>query len=91
MQLSKNENFIKEFQEFSSKIERVTDQSVKKELLSLLDKLMTEVKSIDKQHQDMFVGNRMMESVADHRDNLKNIRKKLAAKLEDCDRAKLIN
>jgi predicted component of type VI protein secretion system len=91
MQLSKNENFLREFRDFSSKIERVTDEGIKKELSALLNKLMLEVKAIDKQHEDMFIGNKMMDSITDHRESLLNIRKKIAAKLEDCQRAKLIS
>jgi uncharacterized membrane protein YccC len=91
MQLSKNENFLREFRDFSSKIERVTDEGIKKELSALLNKLMLEVKAIDKQHEDMFISNKMMDSITDHREALSNIRKKIAAKLADCERAKLIN
>jgi hypothetical protein len=90
MQLSKNENFLREYREFSSKIERITDPGIKKDLSNLLNKLMLEVKAIDKQHEDIFVGNKITDSIADHRDNLKSLRKKISSKLEDCERAKLI-
>ena len=86
MQLSENKFFIEEYKDFSARIENISNPTLKLELSSLLNKLLGEVKEIDRQHQDLYVGQANFESLRDHRDSLAKLRKKLSTKLADSER-----
>ena len=90
MLLSKNQRFIEEYKSFNDKIGRISNDKVKNECLALLRELTTLVQEIDKHHADISITVKMPTSVGDTRDSIQSIRKKLTAKLKDCDQANLI-
>jgi|LakMenE01Jun11ns_1017448.scaffolds.fasta_scaffold9676470_1 hypothetical protein len=90
MLLSKNQRFIEEYKSFNDKIGRISNDKVKNECLALLRELTTLVQEIDKHHADIGITVKMPTSVGDTRDSIQSIRKKLTAKLKDCDQANLI-
>ena len=90
MLLANNPRFLNEYKEWSSKIARVKDERVKGELEDLLRKLVEAVKAIDLQHQEILVLHRIPDSVSESKSSLVSIRKKLYARLENCERAGLL-
>lgn len=90
MLLSKNENFIKEYNIFSGKINQIENEKIKSELDSLLKRLVDEVQSIDKQHKDLVSGRKTLLEVNDSRSKLQTIRKQLHKKINECEAAGVI-
>jgi predicted nuclease with TOPRIM domain len=86
--LVNNPRFQQEYREFTEKISRVSDENVKSQLNQLLIKLLGEVRSIDRQHEELNRGAKMStEMLTDHRSSLMSIRQQLVKKLEECERA----
>jgi hypothetical protein len=91
MELIKNERFLKEYRELNEKISLVTDQKIQEELFLLLTKLVSEIKSLDSVHKELFSTNKIPSSINEQRTRIFDLRKKLHKKIEDCSRAGLIN
>lgn len=83
MLLSKNQRFIQEHTEFSTKIEKISNEQVKTECWKLLKDLTRYVQEVDKQHSEI-VSSRMPDQFNDTREHIQTIRKKLASILKDC-------
>lgn len=84
MKLSKNERFLKEYTDFKNKINNISDDARKKELLELLKQMVTEVNAIDQQYEGLSVAfSTTNNNTTDHKSNLLNIRKRLAKKLDN--------
>jgi predicted nuclease with TOPRIM domain len=82
MLLEKNERFIKEVKNFSERIDRLSNEKSKEELKNLLKKLVNEVRNIDREHQEILMGNRLgLAAISDRRTVLKDIRKQLINRL----------
>jgi hypothetical protein len=89
--LTNNPRFQQEYQDFSDKISRIKDESVKTQMNQLLQKLLAEARSIDRQHEELIKGARLAaDVVSDHRSSLTQYRQQLAKKLQDCERSGLI-
>jgi predicted nuclease with TOPRIM domain len=86
MLLEKSERFTKEYRDFSDRISKIDNEKVKKELVELLNRLLAEVRSIDRQHEDIIAGIKLPSRVNDHRDSVVDIRKKIIKRLEDWDK-----
>jgi len=82
MQLSKSERFIKEYDDFKTRISKVSDPKKQAELTSLLNQLVNEVRAIDNKHGEISMIGRLPGAVTDLRENLTNIRKTLINKLQ---------
>lgn len=82
MLLSKSERFLKEYEDFKTRISKVSDPGKKAELTQLLNQLVSEVKSIDNKHGEISMAGRLPGAVTDLRENLTNIRKALVNKLQ---------
>lgn len=83
MKLSKNERFLKEYTDFKNKINNISDDARKKELLELLKQMVAEVNAIDQQYEELSVAFSTTNNTTDHKSNLLNIRKRLAKKLDN--------
>jgi hypothetical protein len=89
--LTKNEKFLKEFQDFSSQIEKISQENVKNDLKQLLQKLLREAKHIDRQHEELLRGGKLSsESLTDHRSEIMSVRRQIVKKIQDCKSAGLI-
>lgn len=89
--LTSNEKFQKEYKEFSEKISTITDEKVKTDLTQLLQKMIAEARSLDRQHEELFRGSRLAtDAVSNHRSSLTSIRQQLVKKIESCESAGLI-
>jgi ABC-type transporter Mla subunit MlaD len=89
--LTNNPRFQKEYQEFVAKISQIEDDAVKSQLNQLLQKLLAEARSIDRQHEELIKGARLAaDVVSDHRSSLTQYRQQLTKKLQECERSRLI-
>lgn len=90
MLLANNPRFINEYKTWSSQIDKIKDEKIKKDLEVMLRQLVETVRSIDLQHQEILTLHRMPDSLGESKGNLSSIRKKISDKLESCKRAGLL-
>ena len=83
LELIKSERFQIEYQSYYSRIEKITDDNVKKQATSLLKTLVSEVQKVDSQHQEMFAGNQIPTRLDDVRSSIVSVRKNLHTLLTD--------
>lgn len=88
--LLRSERFQNEYNSFKTKIDAITNTSVKAELEVLLNTLVSEVKLLDSQHQDIASSKNLVTTNNDIKGKIADIRKKIDSKLDDCKRAGLI-
>ncbi len=86
LELIKSQRFQTEYQNYQSKVENITDATIKNQAIILLKTLVNEVKKLDSQHQEMFSGNQVPMGLGDVRSDIVNIRKKLDTLLKDWER-----
>jgi hypothetical protein len=79
----KSERFQKEYKEFSEQIEKIEDENFKSEMTALLEKLVNEVKTIDTQAQEFMFGQKPVQSAAETRSAVTEIRSRIVRKLSD--------
>ena len=89
MLLIKNPRFLNEYKEFKEKIDRITDDSVQKELSVLLNSLVNQVKKIDSFHVDFAFKNPNNE-LMEVRSDIVSTRKKIYNKIKECEKAGII-
>ena len=77
MNLEKSERFQKEYDYFSSKVDKITNPKKRQEYQFLLNALLNEVKSISKKHMDLMSKDTLPDFVNDSRNQISSIRKKL--------------
>jgi hypothetical protein len=83
MQLIKNPRFLKEYEDFKSRISKIPDASKQSELQVLLGQLVSEVKALDIKHNDLGRVSSLPSGVSDTREALFNLRKTLSNRLSD--------
>jgi hypothetical protein len=88
MQLLKNERFIKEYTNFKERIDKIDNETIKKDLAGLLSKLHSEVQTIDRQHHDLFLGGKSVLRIDENHNNISVLRKKISQKLIDFEKSK---
>jgi predicted nuclease with TOPRIM domain len=90
--LTNNPRFQKEYEEFSQKISRIKDENAKTQINLILQKLLSEARSIDRQHEELMTGGKLaVDRVSDHRSALTQYRQQLVKRLEECQRAGLLD
>jgi len=91
MLLENSERFQKEYKEFSEKISKINNEKVQTETKELLNRLLAEVRDIDRKHMDMLMArSNLPMAVKESKDVLTNLRKKIQSKLQDCEKAGLL-
>jgi hypothetical protein len=89
--LTSNERFQKEYKEFLEKISMISDEKIKSDLDQLLQKMLAEARSLDRQHEELLRGSKLAtDVVSNHRSSLTAIRQQLVKKIESCESAGLI-
>ena len=83
LSLLNSEKFQTEYKNYKEKIENLTNENLKKECSLLLSKLVSEVKSIDTLHEELYRTNSLPTMTSNTRDALVNIRKQLNKKLSE--------
>lgn len=86
--IEKSSQFQQEYKLFKDKIEKIDNESLKKELESILQSLRSQVKLLDTQHNEFGFDNRLPPIVVDTRNNISNTRKILSTKLKDYDKSR---
>jgi|SRR6056300_983467 hypothetical protein len=87
LSLYKSERFQKEYNDFKTRISRVTDEKLKITLENFLNKLASHARNLDNQHEEMIFSKQMKSMSNDLRDNILEVRKTLDKKLSDWERA----
>jgi uncharacterized membrane protein YgaE (UPF0421/DUF939 family) len=89
--LTSNDRFKKEYEDFAKKISMISDEKVRNETSQLLQKMISEARSIDRHHEELLKGSRLAtDVVSNHRSSLTTIRQQIVRKLESCKKAGLI-
>lgn len=88
MQLSKSERFLKEYTDFKNRINEISDESIKKELQSLLSQLYNSVQAIDRQHENLFVRAESRLSLDAGHNSISQLRKTLSQKISNYEKSK---
>jgi uncharacterized protein YdhG (YjbR/CyaY superfamily) len=83
MQLIKNPRFVSEYKTWTTALDKIADPKRKNELQQLLNQLLQEVKAIDRQHEDLILSPKLPTATDDHRNNLREIRKKIHQKISE--------
>jgi hypothetical protein len=86
MLLAKSEKFLKEYNEFKTRIAAVSDEKVRSDLNLLLSQLVKAITAIDSQHQELSYQQKLSDVINVSRENVMNSRKKLLQLLESWDR-----
>ena len=77
MLLEQNETFNKEIEMFRKKADEIQHQPTKDKINDLISKLIFEVKSIDRHHNDIIKGRGMPDNMSLSREKIMDIRKQL--------------
>lgn len=86
--LEKSEKFQTEYKGYMKKIESIDNMRVKSELQGLMEKLITEVRSIDKQHYQLINTHTLPDITEDSKQRLIETRRKIAKLIGDYEKAK---
>lgn len=89
MRLIKNEKFVNEHNEFRQRLSRITDKNIRDEIDGMIVTLVAEVKQIDTFHESLVTGGQVSSLIDDSRDRIRDLRKKINRRLEDCERSGL--
>ena len=85
--LLKSERFQTEYASFKKNIDAVTNPAAKAELETLLRSLVSEVNSLDMQHQEISSVKNLVTTNNDIKGKIAEIRKKIDTKIEECKKA----
>ena len=83
LSLYNSEKFQKELKTYKEQIEKISDDTVKKNVENLISKLISEVKRLDSQHEEMIINRQMSSSGQDFKTKITEIRKSIDKKLKD--------
>ena len=84
LELIKSQRFQAEYEMYQDKIKKISNDDIRSQANLLLKNLVTEIKKLDNQHQDMFAGNKMPMGMSDVRTNILAVRKKLDKLIKEC-------
>jgi len=86
MLLEKDSKFSAEYSQFSQRIQNVSDNNVKIEMLNLLNQLASYVKRIDQRHLELVFQPSLSEDISIIRSDIIKTRKKLTQMLDSYER-----
>lgn len=82
MLLLNSEKFKSEYNNFVTRIEKVTDDARRRELDLSLKQLVNQIQKIDNYHQNLIFTHKLPESIEGERKEIANIRKKIIKLLD---------
>lgn len=82
MKIEQSERFINEYNDFKNKINQISDDRQRNELLGLLKQLLENVRKLDQQHQQLLVERRLPSTSENIKHDIVNIRKSIYKRLE---------
>jgi ElaB/YqjD/DUF883 family membrane-anchored ribosome-binding protein len=83
LSLYKSERFQNDLHTYKEEIEKISDDTVKKNVENLISKLVSEVKRLDSQHEEMIINRQMSSMSDDSKTRIMEIRKSIDKKLKD--------
>jgi hypothetical protein len=89
MELLRSERFLEEYNSWNDKISTINDAVKKQEMQAILKQLVNEIKKID-QFQINITQGLIADSIADSRQNITELRKKINLKLTELQAAGFI-
>ena len=87
--IQSSERFKKEYTAFQERISKVTDASLQQDLTSKLMNLKELVMYLDRQHETLFVSNKLGTDVKETRDEIVSIRKHITESLSNWERGQI--
>ena len=82
MLLSRNEKFLKEYNQFKTKIDQIANENIRRDANNLLNELSNEISKLDQLHQNLTLGIKFPSDMGGHREKIQGLRKRLAEKLK---------
>lgn len=83
LSLYKSERFQNDLNAYKEKISTISDNNLKSNVENLVAKLISEVKKLDLQHEEMVINRQMSSSGQDSKTKITEIRKSIDKKLKD--------
>jgi len=83
MQLEKSQKFKKELHTYKTAMAEIDDQKQQQDLRILIERLIDEVKLIDKMHNDLHITNAIPETINSNRLKIVSIRKDIQKIIKD--------
>ena len=87
LNLSQNNRFKKDLERYHDAISKTDRDHVKKELTQLTNKLIASVRSLDSHHYDMIISRQKNNTVADIREEVASLRKRIEKIIKDLNQA----
>lgn len=88
--LRTNKKILEDYKKYQEAIDQITDESLKQELISFLEKLKIQVSYIDRNHEQLLISGRIPTEVSDIRSNIMSIKKSLDSKIDMWNKSKFI-
>ena len=85
--IEKSEKFKTEFNDFKSRISKVTNEPLKKTLNDKLTGLLREVRSIDQSHENLLNANQISPITLESRNNIKELRNYISSRLTEWEKS----
>jgi hypothetical protein len=85
--LENNEQFKNEFNDFKSRINKITNESLKKTLNDKLTNLLREVRTVDQSHENLLNANQISPLTLDSRNKIKELRILLTSRLAEWEKS----
>ena len=81
--LENSERFKTEFNDWRSRIDKISNDRIKGELNNKMTQLLKEVRAVDQQHRDILMAKQLPNMISDSRTTLTEIRMSIVRQLED--------
>lgn len=81
--LENSERFKTEFNDWRSRIDKISNERIKGELNNKMTQLLKEVRAVDQQHRDILMAKQLPNMISDSRTTLTEIRMSIVRQLED--------
>ena len=85
--IEKSEKFKNEFNDFKSRINKISNESLKKTLNDKLTNLLREVRSIDQSHENLLNANQISPLTLESRNKIKELRIFLSSRLTEWEKS----
>ena len=85
--LENSEKFKTEFNDFKSRINKITNDSLKKTLSDKLTNLLREIRTVDQAHENIFNANQISSVTVDSRNKIKELRIFLLERLTEWEKS----
>ena len=87
--IQSSERFKKEYLDFQERISKVADGVLQQDLTTKLTTLKELVMDLDRQHETLFVSNKLGGDVKETRDEIVSVRKQISESLSNWERAQI--